>query len=125
MIYEGDDGAIVVKFGHGTVGVLTGYLLDCPEIQAIELMKSNIAYPIGDYMLSPEVFNRYIKNRCTSDELGYEGFCPGVRLLFDKIESIDVLIDALYIIRERITIKFTAKEKPRSQYHPGDDGEVD
>lgn len=110
MIYEGDDGALVVQFGQGDVGVLTGILEGHPEIRAIELMHSVKSFPIGDEMLTPEVMAEYHKNQCTSEELGYEGFCPGVRLLFDKVESIDVVIWALNKIREELLFERDIQE---------------
>jgi len=98
MIYEGDDGATVVKFSHGTVAVISGTLPEAPQIRAIELMQAPEPHPIGDEIPGLERFT----DKCRTDELGYEGYVPGVRLLFDNPKSVDVLLEILFEIKNQL-----------------------
>lgn len=104
MFYEDQNDIFVARFGLGDILVMGSHLDGSPEIGSISLIDNcGKCLPIGK-MLNEEEWAKLRRNYRTDDKLN-----TVIRLVFEKTESIDVLIDALICVKEEML-----KAKPRS-----------
>jgi len=90
MFYEGADDILVARFGLGDILIMGSHLDGSPEIGSISLIDAcGKCRPIGD-MPTEEEWAEVRERFRTDDQLN-----TVIRLVFEKPESIDVLIDAL------------------------------
>lgn len=85
--YVGDDGSWVVQFGEGKIMVMAGHTE--VGVGAVSFLSHRDQHKIGEQDPNLEALAG-----CSTDEVG-DDYCPGLRLIFTKPESIDIIIEAL------------------------------
>lgn len=93
MFYEDEDGEWVIEFGEGNIMVMAGHVAGSPGIGTVSFLGAKEKHEIGS------IDENLIK--CAGYQTNeLDGYKPGCRLIFTKIESIDVVIKALHEAKE-------------------------
>jgi hypothetical protein len=113
-IYKDDFGSTVVHMGHGDVIVSRGRSQDKEHEDELLLFQSHRTGSINEKMPQGEWDERYAQK--SSADLHIP-----VRIIFDKIESIDAIIETLQELKEGLNVLQSKSEPVRTPEGAGGD----